>query len=97
MAALITLLDMATENSSPTGLDCPHDTVLRHRHRSAIVQAIVCAVAVQYIRYFQLRTIHLSAVALELPQCGRIGLNAKRLWEQIERAFGRADLGSGDA
>jgi hypothetical protein len=67
MAALVTLLQMATENSSPADLDCTHDATLRQRHQSAIVQAITCAVAAEYIRYFEPRAIHFSAVALQVP------------------------------
>ena len=58
MAALITLLQMPAENSSPADLDRGHDTALRHRHRSAVLQTIVCAVAAENIRYFQARAIH---------------------------------------
>jgi hypothetical protein len=36
----------------------PHDTALRHRHRSAVLQTIICAVAAENIRYFQPRAIH---------------------------------------
>jgi hypothetical protein len=58
MAAVVTLLQMAAQNSSPADLDCSHDATLRHRHRSTILQAIICAVAAEYIRYFQARAIH---------------------------------------
>jgi hypothetical protein len=61
MAALITLLQVAAENSTPADLDRSHDTALRHRHRSPILQAIICAVAAQNIRYFEPRAIHSPA------------------------------------
>jgi hypothetical protein len=58
MAAAVTLLKMAAENSSPADLDRSHDAVLRHRHRSAVLQTIICSVAAENIRYFQPRAIH---------------------------------------
>jgi hypothetical protein len=58
MAAVVTLLQVAAENSSPADLDCGHDTALRHRHRSAVLLTIICAVAAENIRYFQPRAIH---------------------------------------
>jgi hypothetical protein len=67
MAAMVTLFQMAAENSSPADLDRSHDTALRHRHRSAVLQTIICAVAAENIRYFQPRAIHFFAVALQVP------------------------------
>jgi len=58
MTAVVTLLQVTTENSSPADLDRSHDTALRHRHRSAVLQTIICAVAAENIRYFQPRAIH---------------------------------------
>ena len=55
MAAVVTLLQMAAENSSPAELDRSHDTALRHRHRSAVLLTIICTVAAEYIRYYQPR------------------------------------------
>jgi hypothetical protein len=62
MAALITLLEMTTQSGSPAILDCAHDTVLRHRHRRAMLLTIVGAVAAEHIRHFELRAIHFSAL-----------------------------------
>jgi hypothetical protein len=62
MAALITLLQMTTQKSSATDLDCVHDTVLRHRHRRAMLLTIVCAVAAEHIRYFEPGPIHFPAL-----------------------------------
>ena len=74
MATLITLLHVATQNSSPADLDCSHDAMLRHRHRSTILQAIICAVAAEYIRYFQPRAIHFPP---SLYKCrGRVGIGS---------------------
>jgi hypothetical protein len=67
MAALVALFQMAAKNSSPADLDRSHDTALRHRHRSAVLQRIICAVAAQNIRYFQARANHFCAVALQIP------------------------------
>jgi hypothetical protein len=58
MAAVVTLLQVTAENSSPADLDRSHDTALRYRHRSAVLQTIICAVAAENIRYFQPRAIH---------------------------------------
>ena len=58
MATVVTLLQMATENSSPADLDRSHDTALRYRHRSAVLLTIICSVAAENIRYFQPRAIH---------------------------------------
>jgi hypothetical protein len=41
MAAMVTLFQMAAENSTPADLDRSHDTALRHRHRSAVLQTII--------------------------------------------------------
>jgi hypothetical protein len=48
IAAVVALLQMATKNSSAADLDRSHDAMLRHGHRSAILQAIICAVAAEY-------------------------------------------------
>jgi hypothetical protein len=62
MPALITPLEMTTQSSSPANLDCAHDTVLRHRHRRAMLLTIVCAVAAEHIRHFEPRPIHFPAL-----------------------------------
>jgi hypothetical protein len=58
MAAVVTLLEMATENSSPADLDRSHDTALRHRKRSAMFLTIGFAVAAKHIRHLKLGAIH---------------------------------------
>ena len=58
MAAVVALLQMAAENSSPADLYCSHDTALRHRQRSAMLLTIGFAVAAKHIRHFELRAIH---------------------------------------
>ena len=61
MAALITLLQVTAKRSSSAELDRSHDTALRYRHRSAVLQTIICAVVAENIRYFQARAIHFPA------------------------------------
>ena len=58
MAAVVTLLEMAAENSGPADLDRGHDTALRHRKRSAMLLTIGCAVAAEHVRHFESRPIH---------------------------------------
>jgi hypothetical protein len=74
MAAVVTLFQMATKNSSPADLDRCHDAMLRHRHRSAILQAIICAVAAEYIRYFESRPIHFTPPLYKY--LARVGLSS---------------------
>ena len=59
MAAMVTLFQMAAENSSPADLDRSHDTALRYREPNAVLLTIGLPVATKYIRYFQLGAIHL--------------------------------------
>jgi hypothetical protein len=58
MPALVAALEMAAENSSAAGFNCRHHAALRHRQRSAVLQAIGGAVAAEHIRHFELGTIH---------------------------------------
>ena len=58
MAAVVTLLQMAAENSGPADLDRGHDAALRRRERSAMLMTIGFAVAAEHIRHFELRAIH---------------------------------------
>jgi hypothetical protein len=62
MAALITLLQMAAQNSSPAELDRSHDTALRHRQRSAMLLTIGFAVAAKHIGHLKLGAIHFPAL-----------------------------------
>ena len=58
MAAVVTLLEMAPENSGPADLYRGQDAALRRTERSAVLLTIICAVAAENIRYFQPRAIH---------------------------------------
>ena len=58
MPAMVTLLQMAAQNSSPADLDRGHDTALRHGKRSAVLLTIGFAVAAKHIRYLKLGAIH---------------------------------------
>src|ERR1700674_776576 len=55
---------------------------------------IVCAVAAEHIRHFELRAIHFPG-ALSVVGSSELLLSANQLRVQIERTLGRAHLGSG--
>ena len=95
MAAVITLLQMATENSSPADLDRSHDTALRNRQRSAMLLTIGFAVAAKNIRQLKLGAIHVPE--LEVLWWSGLGLSGNRLREQIEGAGGGAHFAGSDA
>ena len=90
MAAVVTLLEMATENSSPADLDRGHGAALRDGERSAIFMTIGFAVAAKHIRHFKLWAIHVPE--LRRPVVERARLNGNRRREQIERADSGTDL-----
>src|SRR5262245_61509224 len=85
MAAVVTLLQMATENSSPADLDCSHDTALRYRERSAMFLTIGFAVAAKHIRHLKLGAIH-------VPELARSTV-VERAWAQGPPAAGAARVG----
>ena len=95
MAAVVTLLEMAAENSSPADLDRGHGAALRHRERSAMLLTIGFAVAAKHVRYLKLGAIHVPE--LEVLCWSGLGLRGNWLREQIEWAGGGAHLGIGDA
>ena len=95
MAAVVTLLEMATQNSSPADLDRGHDTALRHRKRSAMLMTIGFAVAAKHIRHLKLGAIHVPE--LEVLWWSGLGLGGNRLREQIEGADSGADFADSDA
>jgi hypothetical protein len=95
MAAVVTLLEMAAENSSPADLNRGHGAALRRGERSAVLLTIGFAVAAKHIRHLKLWAIHVPE--LEVLWWSGLGLSGNRLREQIERAGGGAHLRSGDA
>ena len=94
MGAVVTLLEMAAENSSPADLDRGHGAALRRGERSAMLMTIGFAVAAKHIRHLKLWAIHVPE--LEVLWWSGLGLRSNRLREQIEWAGGGAHLGSGD-
>jgi hypothetical protein len=80
MAAVVTLLEMTTQNSSAADFDRGHDTALRYRKRSAMLLTIGFAVAAKHIRHFKLGAIH-------VPELARSTV--------VERAWARRQLAAG--
>ena len=95
MPAMVTLLEMAAQNSSPADLDRGHNTALRRRKRSAVLLTIGFAVAAKHIRHLKLRAIHVPE--LEVLWWSGLGLSGNWLREQIERAGSGADFAGSDA
>ena len=95
MGAVITLLEMAAENSSPANLYRGHNAALRHRKRSAMFLTIGFAVVAKHICHLKLGTIHLPG--LEVLYWSGLGLSGDGLWEQIEGAGSRAHFAGSDA
>ena len=95
MPAMVTLLEMAAQNSSPADLDRGHGAALRHRERSAMLLTIGCAVAPEYVRHFESRPIHFPE--LTVLRSSGFRLSASRPWGQIEGTDGGAHLGGSDA
>ena len=95
IVAVVTLLEMAAENSSPADLDRGHGAALRRGERSAMLMTIGFAVAAKHIRHLKLWATHVPE--LEVQWWSGLGLSGNRLREQIEWAGGGTHLGSGDA
>ena len=95
MPAMVTLLQMAAENSSPADLDRGHGAALRRGERSAMLMTIGFAVAAKHIRHFELRAIHVPE--LEVLWWSGLGLGGNWLWEQVEGADSGADFAGSDA
>ena len=95
MAAVVTLLEMAAENSGPADLYRGQDAALRRAERSAVLLTIGFAVAAKHIRHLKLGAIHVPE--LEVLWWSGLGLRGNWLREQIEWAGGGAHLGIGDA
>jgi hypothetical protein len=95
VAAPIALLQVAPERRRAAALEGAHDAALRRAERSAVRLTIGFAVAAKHLRHFELRPIH--GPALEVRWWGGLGLHRRGLRQQVERAFGGAHLGGGDA
>ena len=95
MAAVVTLLEMAAENSGPADLYRGQDAALRRTERSAVLLTIGFAVAAKHIRHLKLGAIHVPE--LEVLWWSGLGLRGNRLREQIERTGGGADFAGSDA
>ena len=80
MGAVVTLLEMAAENSGTADLDRGHNTALRYRKRSAMLLTIGFAVAAKHIRYFKLGAIHVPE-QLEVLWWSGLGLGGNWLRE----------------
>jgi len=95
MPAMVTLLEMAAQNSSPADLDRGHDTALRRRKRSAVFLTIGFAIAAKHIRHLKLRAIHVPE--LEVLWWSGLGLRGNWLREQIKGAGSGTDFVASDA
>jgi hypothetical protein len=95
MGAVVTLLEMAAENSSPADFDRGQNPALRHRKRSAMFLTIGFAVVAKHICHLKLETIHVPG--LEVLYWSGFGLSGDWLWEQIEGAGSRAHFAGSDA
>ncbi len=95
MATVVTLLEMAAQNSGPADLDRGHDTALRYRERSAMLLTIGFAVAAKHIRHFKLGAVHVPE--LEVLWWSGLGLRGSWLREQIEGAGSGTYFASSDA
>ena len=95
MAAVVTLLEVAAENSSAADLDRGHGAALRRGERSAMLMTIGFAVAAKHIRHLKPGAIHVPE--LEVLWWSGPGLSGNRLREQIEGAGSGTDLASRNA
>ena len=95
MAAVVTLLEMAAENSSPADLNRGHGAALRRGERSAVFLTIGLAIAAKNIRHFKLGAIHLPA--LKVLWWNGLGLSGNWLREQIEGAGSGTHFAGSDA
>jgi len=94
MAAVVTLLEMAAENSSPADLNRGHGAALHCGERSAVFLTIGLAIAAKNIRHFKLGAIHVPA--LKVLWWSGLGLSGNWLREQIEGTGGRAHFAGSD-
>ena len=95
MAAVVTLLEMAAENSGPTDLYRGHDAALRRAERSAVLLTIGFAVAAKHIRHLKLGTIHVPG--LKVLWWSGLGLRGNWLGKQVERTGSATHFAGRDA
>jgi hypothetical protein len=95
MGAVVTLLEMAAENSSPADLDRGQNAALRRRKRSAMLLTISFAVVAKHIGHLKLGAIHVPE--LEVLYWSGLWLSGNGLWKQIEGAGSRAHFAGSDA
>jgi hypothetical protein len=95
MGAVVTVLEMAAENSSSADLVRGQNPALRRRKRSAMFLTIGFAVVAKHICHFKLGTIHVPR--LEVLYWSGLGLSGNGLREQIEGASSRAHFAGSDA
>ena len=79
MTAVVTLLQMAAENSSPADLDRGQNAALRRRKRSAMFLTIGFAVVAKHICHLKLGAIHVPE--LEVLWWSGLGFGGNWLWE----------------
>jgi hypothetical protein len=95
MGAVVTLLEMAAENSSPADLDRGQNAALRRRKRSAMFLTISFAVVAKHIGHLKLGAIHVPE--LEVLYWSGLWFSGNGLWKQIEGAGSRAYFAGSDA
>jgi hypothetical protein len=93
-ATLIATFEVAAECRGAAHLDGAHDAPLRSGHRRAMLLSIRFSVTAEYVRHFQLRTVH--AASSEVLRCGGWWFNGYRTGKQVEWARCRAHLAGGD-
>ena len=93
MFAGVALFPMTAQGGGATGFDGVHCTALRARQRRSVLDTIRLTVAAQHMRHLQREPRHGKERLKALRRgCWR----RQRMRQQIQRAFGRADLRGGD-
>jgi hypothetical protein len=95
MTALVAALHMAAESGCSAHFDGAHDAPLPRGHRRAMLFAVGFAIAAEYVRHFQLGTIHEPRRSKMLRRCG-LRLKGNRARQQVERTRCRTYFAGGD-